>query len=277
MTEPKPPYDWASTRGAQWRDQLDGMEAMLAPVDRPLIEALALGDAPLRIAEIGCGGGATTRAIAEAAVPGSHVEGFDISPDLVEAAGRRSGGALSFTVADAGTYRPAERFDRLTSRFGVMFFADPAAAFANLAQWLAPGGQLAFAVWGPGPEVSFMASVRAAIASVIDLPPAEPDVPGPCRYGDPGKLVALLEAAGLHDVVSTSWRGDLTVGGGMGPEAAANFLIASSSSAAPLADLAPALQEKARAALIERCAEYERDGVVVMPARVEIVTARSAA
>lgn len=199
-------YDWAGSRGSLWRDQLDGMEAMLAPVDAPLIEALAL-DAPLRIADIGCGGGGTARAIAGAAAPGSAVEGFDISPDLVAAATARGGSQARFTLADAASYRPAERFDRLSSRFGVMFFADPDAAFANLHTWLVPGGRLAFAVWGPGPEVSFMASVRAAIEAVMPLPPADPDAPGPCRYGDSQRLVALLERAGFRDGARRSWRG----------------------------------------------------------------------
>lgn len=276
MTIASPPYDWASTRGAQWRDQLDGMEAMLAPVDAPLMAALAL-DGPCRIADIGCGGGATTQAIAEAAPDGSVVEGFDISPDLVEAATRRAGGRLTFTVADAGVYRPAVPFDRLTSRFGVMFFADPAGAFANLARWLVPGGRLAFAVWGPGPQVAFMAAVKAAMAGIVDVAPAEADAPGPCRYGHPEGLIALLQDTGLGDVQSHPWQGELSVGGGMGAEAAAGFLLASSSSAAPIRDTAAPLRAKVHATLAELCARYERDGAVWMPATVNIVTARAPA
>lgn len=276
MTPSSPAYDWANTRGTQWRDQLDGMEAMLAPVDGPLMAALAL-DGPCRIADIGCGGGATTQAIADAAPDGSGVEGFDISPDLVEAATRRAGGRLRFTVADAGSYRPAVPFDRITSRFGVMFFADPAAAFANLARWLVPGGRLAFAVWGPGPKVTFMAAVKAAMAGIVDVAPAEADAPGPCRYGDPESLIALLRDAGLSDVQSQPWHGELCVGGGMGAQAAADFLLASSSSAVPIRDSAPELRAQACAALAGLCARHERDGAVWMPATVNIVTARAPA
>ena len=175
---------WAETRGAKWRDQLDPMEAMLAPIDVPLIEALKLFE-PLRIAEIGAGGGATTRAIAAVAPPGSTIEGFDISPELIDAARVRAGSVARFTLADAAAFRPAEQFDRLASRFGVMFFEAPEQAFANLLQWLRPGGTLAFAVWGPGKGVAFMARVQEAVAAVIDLPQPEPDSPGPCRYGVP--------------------------------------------------------------------------------------------
>jgi len=264
-------YDWASGRGALWRDKLDGMEALLAPVDQPLVAALAL-DMPCRIAEIACGGGGTTRAIAAAAHAGSEVTGFDISPDLVAAATARAGDVARFVEADVSTYRPDRTFDRLASRFGVMFFENPAAAFANLRHWLAPGGRLAFAVWGPAAEVGFMAQLRATVASVMEVASADPDAPGPCRYGDPAKLIALLGAAGFEDTASRSVHCMLPVPGDT-PEAAAAFLLASSSMAAPLADAPAELRERAHARLTEICSGHFEDGRVQMPARVEIVTA----
>jgi len=272
MTPSSPAYDWANTRGALWRDQLDGMEAMLAPVDAPLIAALAM-EGPCRIADIGCGGGATTQGLAAAAPAGSVVEGFDISPDLVAAATRRAEGKLSFAVADAGSYRPAVPFDRLTSRFGVMFFADPRGAFANLARWLVPGGRLAFAVWGPGPQVTFMAAVKQAMAGIVDTPPAEPDSPGPCRYGEPEGLIALLKDAGLGAVQSHAWQGELNVGGGMDATEAAAFLLASSSGAAAVREAGAEVQARVHDRLAALCAQHLRDGAVWMPATVNIVTA----
>lgn len=267
MREQASEYDWAGGRGAQWRDQLDGMEAMLAPVDAPFVAALAL-DAPCRIAEIACGGGGTTRAIAAAAPAGSDITGFDISPDLVAAATARAGTVARFVEADVARYRPERRFDRLASRFGVMFFDDPAAAFANLRHWLAPGGRLAFAVWGPVGEVGFMAQIRAAIASVVELPPADPDAPGPVRYGDPARLIALLDAAGFQGAASHSWHGALPVPAAT-PEAAADFLLASSSTAAPLLGAPPAQREAARARLAEACAGHWRDGNAWMPVPIQ--------
>lgn len=263
---------WAETRGVKWRDQLDPMEAMLAPIDAPLIGALDL-TGRLRIAEIGAGGGATTRAIATAATPGSTIEGFDISPDLVEAANARAGKVARFTLADAASFRPAERLDRLASRFGVMFFEAPEQAFANLHQWLQPGGKLAFAVWGAAKEVTFMASVREVVAAVIDLPQPDPDAPGPCRYGDPSRLLALLTAAGFHDCATKTWRGDLQVGGGMTPDAAAEFLLTSSTAAGPLADAEAREQAEAHDRMAAICATNLRDGTVWMSTRVEVITA----
>jgi SAM-dependent methyltransferase len=263
--------DWAASRGALWRDKLDGMEALLAPVDAPFVEALAL-DAPYRIGEVACGGGGTTRAIAAAAPPGSEITGFDISPDLVAAATARAGDVARFLEADASKYRPERPFDRLASRFGVMFFEDPAAAFANLRHWLAPGGILAFAVWGPAAEVGFMAQIRATVASVMDVPAGDPDAPGPCRYADPSKLIALLGDAGFVQAASRSAQCALPVPGDT-PEAAAAFLLASSSMAAPLADAPAEIRDKAYARLTQVCADHWDEGRVRMPARVEIVTA----
>jgi len=272
VTQSPSSQTWAETRGTKWRDQLEPMEAMLAPIDAPLIAALDL-TGRLRIAEIGAGGGATTRAIAAAAELGSTIEGFDISPDLIRAAKARAGAVARFTLADVADFRPTERFDRLASRFGVMFFEAPERAFANLHQWLRPGGTLAFAVWGPGKEVAFMTSVREAVAAVIDLPQPDPDAPGPCRYGDPSRLLALLEAGGFRDCTARTWRGELQVGGGMGPDAAADFLLASSSAAAPLAEAGAREQARARDRMAAVCAANVSDGTVRMSARVEIITA----
>jgi hypothetical protein len=120
--------------------------------------------------------------------------------------------------------------------------------------------------------VGFMAQIRAAVASVIELPPADPDAPSPVRYGDPGKLVALLHATGFQDAASRSVHCVLPVPGAT-PEAAADFLLASSSMAAPLLGAPPAQRDAARARLAEACARHHADGAVRMPVRVEIVTA----
>lgn len=272
MTAPDPTLDWAGPRGRLWLDQLDLMEAMLAPITAPMITALALGGGD-RVADIGCGGGETTLAIAAA---GAEADGYDISVDLVAEASRRYP-ALRFEQADAGRHRPATRYDRLASRFGTMFFDDPPAAFANLARWLGPGGTLAFAVWGPAPEVVFMASVRAAVAAEMDVPASDPDAPGPCRYGDVGKLIALLGGAGLQDATSETWRGQLTVGGGMAADAAADFLLSISSAGAAAADADAETRARILRRLAATCGDHIEGGVVRMPARVEIVTARAPA
>src|SRR5262245_38415574 len=128
--------EWSAERGEKWRNQFARMEATLAPVDEPLIRALRL-DAAYRIAEVGCGAGGTSLELLRRAPAGSVIHGFDISPALIEVARGRvtTHEVLAFDIADMGTAGPTNGpYDRLVSRFGVMFFADPAAAFDNLAR-----------------------------------------------------------------------------------------------------------------------------------------------
>ncbi|MGE3507473.1 MAG: class I SAM-dependent methyltransferase [Vicinamibacterales bacterium] len=274
----EPVADWAAARSDKWRRQLAGLEAMLAPIDQPLIEALAL-TGPVRIADIGCGGGATTMAVLRRAPAGSVAHGFDLSPALIEAARRRHGAhdAVAFEVADMGTMPPPElAYDRLVSRLGVMFFTDPTAAFANLRRWLVPGGRFAFAVWGPVDDNAWMTATRAAVADAIDLAPMDLRVPGPFRYGDVGLLVSLLVRGGFADVTVTDWREALPIGDRLPASDAAQFALASFSSFAELLSGAGAEAPlRAHRALTARFTAYEQERAVLMPARVHIVTGRA--
>jgi SAM-dependent methyltransferase len=245
------------------------MESTLQPVDAPLVDALAL-DAPLRIADVACGGGGTTLAIHRRAPAGSVVHGFDLSPALVEAARARASSVV-FDIANIAEDAPAQPYDRLASRFGVMFFPDPPRAFANLTRWLAPGGRFAFAVWGALDDNPWMTTVRDTVAEVVDVPPVESDAPGPFRYGDVAVLVALLEHAGFVDVHARDWTGALPMGGHRSAADAAAAAISSLSTFAELLSDDAALQA-ARTSLTARFVAHERDGAVWMDAGVHIVT-----
>lgn len=267
--------DWAGVRGDRWRAQLPGMEAMLRAIDEPLVRALRLA-APCRIAEVGCGGGATALEILRRAPAGSVVHGFDISPGLVEVARARAPageGGLAFEVADMATASPARPYERLASRFGVMFFDDPPAAFANLARWLAPRGRFAFAVWGRPADNPWVTSVREVVARLVEVPRADPDAPGPFRYADPDTLRATLDGAGFAGLDVCEWRGSLPIGGELPPAEAARFALASFSSFGELLAAAgdDALAE-AHHALTSLYSQHQRDGAVRMDACAWIVT-----
>jgi len=271
--------DWAVARGETWRRHLAGLEAMLAPIDEPLITALAL-NAPVRVADVGCGSGATTIEVLRRAPSGTLAHGLDLSPALIEVARRRHAAhdpSVTFEVADMGTLAPPERlYDRLISRLGVMFFRDPPAAFANLRRWLVRGGGFAFAVWGPVDDNPWMTVTRAAVAEAIDLPPTEPSAPGPFRYGDVRPLLSLLARAGFVDVTVTDWRQPLPIGGRLPAPDAAQFALASFSSFAELlSNAAGGAPAKAHDVLTARFTPYEREGAVMMPARVHIVAGRT--
>lgn len=265
--------DWSGSRGRQWLANVTKMEAMLRPVDKPLFDALDLG-AGQRVAEIGCGGGGTARSLAAQAGGDIKVHGIDVSPDLIAEASAQSSGLpnLSFSAADAGEQRlTSPVYDRLTSRFGIMFFADPAQAFMNLATWLKPGGRFAFAVWGPPPMNPWMLAVRDSVATVLDLPSADPEAPGPFRYANADKLMDLLSAAGLTELTANPWQGSLALGGGLAPADAAAFGLSAFAFAEPL-KATPELYHEAQVHLTEALSEFVEQGVVSMPAFVHIVS-----
>jgi SAM-dependent methyltransferase len=249
------------------------MEAMLAPIDEPLVAALHL-DAPMRIADVACGGGGTTLAISRRAPQGSVVHGFDLAAGLIDAARARVPAderAVMFTVADVATTLP-DPYERLVSRFGVMFFADPPGAFRNLQKWLVPGGRFAFAVWSHPDDNPWVTTLRDVIAEFVELPPQVPDAPGPFRYGRVDTLLELLRDARFSDVSVGEWRGQFAIGGGLPAPQAADFALAAFSVAEPLTKANEAIRERARRALTERFSSHLHDGVVRLNAAVHVVT-----
>jgi SAM-dependent methyltransferase len=274
MNETPAASEWAGARGEKWRVRLAGMEAMLAPVDEPLIRALHL-DAPSRIADIGCGGGGTTLEIARRAPAGSIVHGFDVSPALIESARARAGaGAVAFALADVATAAaPVQPYDRLVSRFGIMFYDNPPAAFANLVHWIAPGGRFAFAAWARPADNPWMTTVRDVVAEVIDVPQADPDAPGAFRYAEADTLIAVLDGAGFGDLDVRDWRGALPIGGGLPATEAAQFALASFSSFGELlAEAGETAFNDARRSLTARFAAHQEKGTVQIDACVHIFT-----
>jgi SAM-dependent methyltransferase len=275
-TEHPAASDWAGARGEKWRGQIDGMEATLAPIDEPLISALHL-ERPCTIADVGCGGGGTTLEIRRRAPSGSVVHGYDISPALIEVARSRipsADDAISFEIANVATApAPSRPYDRLVSRFAIMFYDDPPAAFANLANWLVPGGRFAFAVWDRPANNPWFSTVRDIVTEIIDLPPLDPEAPGPFRYGVADTLLGLLDPAGFGDLEVRDWRGELALGGGLPAAEAATFSLASFSSFGEL--LAKAGEDafdRARQALTTRFSTFERNGIVRLNTSVHVFT-----
>ena len=273
MSPTHTPSAWIGQRGAKWRDHLTQMESTLATIDGPLIDALALSG-PLRIAEIGAGGGGTTAKISARAEAGSVIHGYDISPHLVEAAQRRLGDRATFTEADVGQIQPpAEGYDRLCARFSLMFFDAPQDAFARLRRWLKPEGRFAFTLWADPSENPWATLPREIVGQYVDLPPPAPDAHGPFRYSEIEELLTLLSGAGFTDLRSEVWRGNLPVGGGLDAPGVARFaLSAFSAFAEQLAEAGPEIAAEAEALLTERLRPYERAGVVRMPAAAHVVT-----
>lgn len=194
---------WNQQAGPTWAEQQAPLDRQLEPLGRRVMAALALKPGE-RVLDVGCGAGATTLDLAAAVTPGGEAVGVDISRPLLEAARRRSEGmaGVRFVEGDAQAYRfEPTAFDAVFSRFGVMFFGDPPAAFANLRRTLKPGGRLAFICWRAPVENPFMmAPMQAALAHVAAPPPPEPGAPGPFAFADPDRVRSILGAGGFTDV-----------------------------------------------------------------------------
>lgn len=194
---------WNEAAGPTWAELQAPLDRQLAPLGRRAMAELALGPGR-RVLDVGCGSGETT---VELAATGAQVVGVDISRPMLEVARRRSASVadVSFQEADAQTHAfEPESFDAILSRFGVMFFADPDAAFANLRSALKPGGQLAFVCWRPMNEGNELLGlpIRAVLERTgIPAPaPPEPGAPGPFAFADPERVRGILGRAGFTNV-----------------------------------------------------------------------------
>lgn len=194
---------WNEGAGQTWAELQSPMDRQLEPLGRAAMAALA-PRAGERILDIGCGSGATTVMLAEAVAPNGEAVGVDISRPMLDVARRRAEGVtgVSFREADAqaAAFEPAS-FDAAYSRFGVMFFADPLEAFANIRRALRPRGRLGFICWRAPVENPFMMlPMMAAAQHVSPPPPPEPGAPGPFAFADPERVRSILGGAGFQGV-----------------------------------------------------------------------------
>ncbi|EGE55365.1 methyltransferase domain-containing protein [Rhizobium phaseoli] len=181
-------------------DRADFYDAELARHNQRLRIAAGVGRGD-RVLDIGCGAGQTTREAARAAPQGEAV-GVDVSAEMLEVARQRSTAEglrnVVFEQADAQfhAFLPAS-FDLCISRFGVMFFADPAAAFANIGRAMRPGGRLVWMVWQSRERNAWSGAIRQALAPETAV---SPGAPNPFSLGDPTVATKLLGAAGFVSI-----------------------------------------------------------------------------
>src|SRR5262245_29012297 len=195
---------WNSTAGCAWVEAQPLLDRLFKPIEDLLVDALA-ARSPRAVLDVGCGTGGTTVAAARRLGPSARCTGVDISEPMIEAARARAAEQripAAFVVADAQTHRfETARFDAIFSRFGVMFFADPVAAFANLRRAARDEGHLLFIAWRGDADNPFMTTAERAAAPLLpNLPERKPDAPGQFAFANDQRVHAILDASGWIDV-----------------------------------------------------------------------------
>jgi len=270
--------DWDGPVGERWAALVSETDALTLPFGEAAIQAASPERGETMI-DIGCGCGATTLRLAESSGSAGTVVGVDVSRKMLEVARSRAAAAgltnVTFLQADAAREDLGVRADLLFSRFGVMFFADPEAAFGHMRRFLRPGGRFSFVCWrssvdNPWASIPLEAARRRL---GVDFPATDPNAPGPFAFADAGRLLTLLARSGFSDPQARPFEAPIRMGDT--PRSAAEMSIR----IGPLARLARELPEDASNEVV-RAVEEALAGLsgtgsrVCLPGRVWLVTGR---
>lgn len=196
---------WNGPSGQAWLGLQAILDGLFEPFETLLADTVRWHH-PRAVLDIGCGTGATTLAIARALAPDGDCTGADLSQMMIDrarerAAGESEGVRAAFRSGDASRLDGAGPFDMAVSRFGVMFFEDPVAAFTRIRAAMTPGAPLAAIAWRSPEDNPFMTCAeRAAEGLLPPLPPIRPGTPGQFGFADPQRVREILAESGWHDV-----------------------------------------------------------------------------
>ena len=276
--------DWNGQSGEYWVANQVRLDAMMAVFGQAAIEAAAPATGE-RVLDVGCGAGASSLDLAARVGATGHVLGVDISEPLI---GRACALApqvtpVLFQVADASSAELLEgAFDILFSRFGVMFFDDPTAAFVNMRRALKPGGRVAFVCWRGVAENDWVRLPMGAIKDIVPLPaPPGPEAPGPFSFGDRERVTRILTAAGFTDIAIAPFDASIPFGEGGTRDAAIDDAVKMAFEGGPLslvlADQPNDIRARAWAAVRAAFAGLPGERSVMIDGAAWIVMARNPA
>lgn len=270
---------WASDAGAKWIENETALDAAFAEVTARML-AQADPQPGQNVLDVGCGTGETSVQLAQRVGPQGRVTALDIAGPLLDRAEERARVAgitnITFRNADAQTADLSAEFDHVTSRFGVMFFADPVAAFGNLRGALKPGGRLTMMCWAKMKENPWFAIPAAAAVAQLGKPePIPPRTPGPMAFAERDYAEGILSDAGWQEVRSAAVDLALTPLGGV--SGAANLagrvgvaVRVVNEKGGTEADMAAIIEGAARG-----FATYDGPDGLRVPARINLFTARA--
>ncbi|GAB08520.1 putative methyltransferase [Gordonia araii NBRC 100433] len=265
-----------------WVENEALFDSVYTPVTKAIVDAADFGPS-MRALDVGCGSGTL---LAAGTAAGAEMVGVDIAPDMVDAARRRVP-AATVLLGDAqtmniGAQAPGAPFERVVSRFGVMFFDDPTAAFANIRGFAAPGSRLVFACWrGVEENPTFGGAGTDVITAELPDPPVPPapGQPGPVAFADHDYLRKILKSAEWSDIKIEPFdtRFDHGVDGSDGVDERLTLIQATTTGRLAREQLTGRLSESEWADLLERARdgirEYLVDGSVKLPGAMWLVTA----
>ena len=209
--------DWNGEQGRRWVEFQQHLDRMIEPFGDAAMKAADVQPGE-RVLDVGCGCGSTSLALARAVGPTGRVLGIDVSRQMLDAARRLAATQatlpLDLVEADAAVDTLPGAQDLLYSRFGLMFFDQPAAALRHLRGALRPGGRCAFVCWGaPRDNPWAMAPLMAARQALgHNPPPADPLAPGPFAFADAERLRGLLAEAGFAGIGIERFDAPVTLG-----------------------------------------------------------------
>lgn len=268
---------WNGPAGQHWTDRQAAQDVLLAPVSAILIDRTRVRSGE-RILDVGCGCGATTIALAKQVGGDGHVFGIDISVPMLARARQLTPAdtPVDYALADATVYPfDPQSFDLLVSRFGVMFFAQPAVSFANLRTALRSSGRLVFACWRePRENPWMMAPLQAVYQHVPKLPQLGPEDPGPFAFASEVRVRRILGEAGFTDIAMEPCPLSLDLAIGRGLDAAIETALEIGPSSRALEGHPPEVQAAATKSIRDALAPFVKGQSVPLPASIWIVTAR---
>lgn len=269
---------WNGIAGERWTRRQEMQDALLARISEAVV-AHANARPGERIIDIGCGCGASTLELAAKVGAQGHVLGIDISTPMVTRARERagSGSVAEFIETDATDHAFAPKsVDMLFSRFGVMFFADPVRAFANLRRALKPGGRLAFVCWRePKQNPWMMVPLQAAYCHVPRMPEISPEAPGPFAFAREARVRAILEQAGFSSIALQPFDLEIDLAAGRGLEAAVESALGIGPASRAIDGQPPEAAAAATAEIRKTLAAVQVGETIPLPAAVWLVSART--
>jgi SAM-dependent methyltransferase len=269
---------WNGPAGERWAREQGVLDRAFAPFTVRLLAGASLGPGQ-RALDVGCGCGTTTLAIAEAVGPVGAVVGIDVSDPMLQHARARSAGRtnVEYVRADASTHPFEAEFDVAISRFGVMFFRDPTAAFANVRSALRPGAHIAFACWRTVADNEWVrVPYEVAIRYVLPDPPPGPEEPGPFSLGDRARIERILAESGFSGVSIAPFDAE-TVVSEEGLDAAVEFAMNHGPTGRLLRDAPADAKGCVREALAARLRPFAHRDRIAMGGATWIVSASAPA